>query len=624
MKRALMIFMAILLVVSLSGVASKIPNPNTVIELTTGTVPTLDPSWCYDTRSGEIIFQTYDNLIQYDGTSITRFLPMLSTNVPNEKDGTILDNGKTYVFHIRQGVYFHNGDILTPQDVVYSLERTVIFDRAGGPQWMLDEPLLPKINGAYVDDIKDWAVKLAGVNSWSDLFIKGTKTPKNDKYKQALIDAFKLLDRDFEIKGNDVIIHLPHVYPPFLFIIAHGANWSAIMDKKWAIEHKAWPGTAATWWLYNNPTREEDPLYSVENGTGPFIVDHWIKGREVALKRFDKYWAGKAKILHVIIKEVNEFTTRKLMLARGDADMISVPDQFLQQVESIPGVKIFKNLPALHMDALIMNFNVQGKKNPYIGSGKLDGNGIPPNFFSDINVRKAFSYMFPYQKFIKEAAMGYGIQPNGPIPKGMLGYNPDGPKYKFDLVKATEYFKKAFGGKLWKTGFKMTIGYISGEEPIAEEMLAYYAKEINPKFDIKYQGFLWASFLPAFEEGKLPMYFAGWVADYPGPNDFVQPFLGSNGAYSGSSGKNFKELAVEKFDPLINKAMEETNPEKRAQYYYELQKICYEEAINIWDLQPLGVHVQRSWIHGWYYNPMRPGFPPSNSADFFRIWKGYE
>ena len=32
--------------------------------------------------------------------------------------------------------------------------------------------------------------------------------------------------------------------------------------------------------------------------------------------------------------------------------------------------------------------------NPNIGSGKLDGNGIPPDFFADINVRKAFLHAF--------------------------------------------------------------------------------------------------------------------------------------------------------------------------------------------------------------------------------------
>ncbi len=239
MKKVGVIVMVALLVGAIIGMAQSVPHPNTMVVETIGTISTLDPAWCYDDASGEAIWQVYDNLIQYDGPSVNKFLPMLSTNVPSVKDGTILDNGKTYIFHIRKGVYFHNGDVLTPEDVVYSFERSLIFDRSGGPTWMLAEPMLPMINGAYVDSIEQWAVKLAGVKSYKDLFVEGTRTPKNAKYKQALIDTFKLVSKVFEIKGDDVIIHLPHPYPPILSILAHGANWSSIIDKKWAIAHGA-------------------------------------------------------------------------------------------------------------------------------------------------------------------------------------------------------------------------------------------------------------------------------------------------------------------------------------------------------------------------------------------------
>src|SRR5512140_1124350 len=45
-------------------------------------------------------------------------------------------------------------------------------------------------------------------------------------------------------------------------------------------------------------------------------------------------------------------------------------------------------------------------QNPYIGSGKLDGNGIPPDFFTDVNVRKGFSYSFDWDTFITDVYKG--------------------------------------------------------------------------------------------------------------------------------------------------------------------------------------------------------------------------
>ena len=614
MKRILVFFFLFATVAVMIGIAT---NLNTIVEESIGSVPTLDPAWSYDTTSGEVLYQIYDNLIQYNKESLTKFLPMLSTNVPSVKDGTILDNGKTYVFHIRKGVHFHNGDLLTPQDVVYSFERTVIFDRAGGPSWMLTEALMPKINGSYVDSITSWAAKFAGVKSYKDLFIPGTKTPKNEKYKQALINAFNLLNKDFEIKGNTVIITLPHVYPPFMVIIAHSRRGSSILDKKWAAAHGAWPGTANTWWKYHNPTREKDPLYSIENGSGPFMLERWTKGREIVLKRFDDYWAGPAKVKYVIIKRVQEFTTRKLDLVRGNADMIYVPMQFLPQVEKIPGIKVYF-YPTLEINAIHMTWNVQSKGNPFVGSGKLDGKGIPSDFFANRDVRLGFEYLFVYFVYIKQAWYGKAITPNGAIAKGLIGYNSKAPiAYHQDLAKAAYYFKKAYNGELWKKGFVFSAVYNTGntQRRTALEIISYYARKLNPKFKIRVVGELWATFLSDFEAQRLPMFIIGWVSDYPDPYDLAWAYYSSTGAFGVPMGSTFVKWARENIDPLLNESMATINPQKRQKIYERLNVIAHNNALYIFTTQPDGLQVMSSDIHGWFYNSVRPG------QDFYPLWK---
>ncbi len=583
---------------------AQAPNPNTVIVEDEREVSTLDPAFAYDTGSGQIISNVYDCLIQYDGTSLTKYMPMLSTNVPSAKDGTILDNGTTYIFNIRQGVSFQNGNLLTPQDVVYSLERIVLLDRAGGPSWMLSEPLLPEIDGSYVDSITQWAVKLAGVNSWDDLFVTGTKNPKNDKYKQALIDAFNLLAKDFEIKGNTVIMHLPHPYPPILDILTYGAFWSSIINQKWAADHNAWPGTADTWWYYQNPTRAEDPLYSITNGTGPFELNELSPGRQVILSRFDNYWGGPAKIQYAVIKTVNSFTTRELDLVRGNADIISVPPSFLSEVENLKGVNVETQYPVLGIYNFFFTFNlpVQDK---YIYSGKMDGNGIPPDFFSNLDVRKAFEYLFPYDEYIKDVWHSDGLQPNGPIPKGILGYSNNTPKYTFDLAKATEYFKKAYDGQLWNTGFKFAIVYNVSDDTMqmACQALSNYARKLNPKFQIVPIGELWASLLDDQVAGVLPMYTLDWFADYAGAYDFVFPYLQSNGIYGASLGQNFIDLAKKEFDPLIGQAMQTADPAQQLKIYEQISNLSYQYAAMLWLIQPVSKIIYRDWLKGLYpYN----------------------
>src|SRR3989442_14228962 len=104
-----------------------------------------------------------------------------------------------------------------------------------------------------------------------------------------------------------------------------------------------------------------------------------------------------------------------------------------------------------------MNLNSSAEGNPDVGSGKLDGNGVPPNFFSDIHVRRAFAYLFDRQAFIDQARRGKGRLANGPIPYGMLGYNPRGKWYEGSKAKAVAESKEAWGGKVWNNGLKFPV-----------------------------------------------------------------------------------------------------------------------------------------------------------------------
>jgi peptide/nickel transport system substrate-binding protein len=612
-KLAVVLLVVFLLAVSLTAIASTV-----VVERIEG-INTLDSDWCYDTSSGEVIWQVYENLLRYNGKV---FVPKLSTNVPSLKDGTILDNGKTYVFHIRQNVKFHNGDILTPEDVVYSLERSIIFSRSGGPSWMLAEPIFPKINGSYVDTIEQWAAKLGGVKSYSDLFVEGTRTPKNEKYKQALIDAFNLVSKAFEIKGNDVIIHLPHLYPPFLSAI-DTVYGGVIFDKNWAIKQGAWDGKANDWWKYHNPTREKDPLYSVTNGTGPFMLDRWSKGREIVLKRFDEYWGGPAKIEYAIIKFVKEFTTRKLDLMRGNADIIYAPSQYLKQLENLPSVKVLKGYPALRIIALYFTQSINPQGNSFIGSGKLDGNGIPPDFFANKDVRMGFEYLFPHKAYIDSIWYGQAVTPNGALPSVVLGYDPKvPPTYHQDLEKAAEYFKKAYNGELWKKGFKFTVVYNTGNDQrrVACEMLKSYARKINPKFKIEIKNELWSSFLNDMVAEKMPMYTSGWGGAVADPYYFAQPFYASSGTLGAFLGKAYVEWAKKNMDSLVNESMKTLDSKKRAEIYRELNVKAYNNALYIWLAQPLIFEIQRDSIKGWTFNPTRPGGAAAG-IDFYELSK---
>ncbi len=610
MKKLLVISVLVaVLVLSSIAFAEAVKNPTTITEVTIGDADTFDPAYSYDTASGEVIQNMYDNLIMYKGTSITEFAPMISTKVPSVANGLIKDNGKTFIFPIRKGVKFHDGTILTPQDVVYSFVRSILADPAGGPIWMFTQNILG------TDSLEQYVTQKLGVNSYSDLFDKNGN-PKS-QYVKGLEGIVADVESHIYVDGDNVVFKLVRPYKPWLSIVSHFASWGAIVEEKKVIELGGWDGKADGWWKWHNRKKEDMALYQHEAGSGPYMLDKWDRAsKTIVLKAFNDYWMGKPRIQTAIIKGVDEYNTRLLMLKQGDADFAYIPRQYINQVEGMPGISITKGLPSLADLAIDFAWEVNSEGNDLIGSGKLDGNGIPPNFFSDIHVRKGFMYAFPYDMYIQKVWLGQAIRNPGCIVKGLLGYNQNVPVYNFNIAKARAEFKQAWNGEVWKKGFKFTIVYNTGNtaRENAAKMISMYVRMINPKFKVEVRGVQWPQFLDMLKRSTIPVFLLGWAADYPDPDDFAFPYMASTGYYPGRFGKPFIEWAKKYADPIIKEAAMELDNTKRAELYTKLQQMNYDYAIGMY-FQSTGVHVQRSWVHGWIYNPMR------NGLNFFDLWK---
>ncbi|MFC1680025.1 ABC transporter substrate-binding protein [Elusimicrobiota bacterium] len=408
-----------------TSVRSK--DKGTYIHAAISDIDSIDPSWAYDSASHNITSNIYEPLVDYRGSSISELEPRIAETVPTRDNGLISPDGRTYTFPIRKGVKFHEGGELTPEDVRYSLMRFMLLDRSGGPSSLLLEPV-------------------TGIAS------------TRDKQGNVIEGLFDKVAQAIRVEGDHVVLTLHKPFSPILTVLA---AWAYVVPKDWCVEHGAWDGTKDTWKRHNNPEKTASYLHDKSNGTGPFTLERWDKqNKEVLLKRFDGYWKGKAKLKRAIIRGVNEFQTRKLMLAAGDAD--SIYSDYMQQplLQNIEGVEILDDLPRIDVNPavfFVLKINTGG--NPYVGSGKLDGKGIPANFFADLNLRKAFAHSLDYEGFIRDVNRNKGSRANSFIPKALFGHNPDQPWYDYDLEKAEAYFKKAHGGRVWKNGFKFTFAY---------------------------------------------------------------------------------------------------------------------------------------------------------------------
>ena len=562
-------------------ISIPLKNPGDFIQQSIGDIDSFDPAWGYDNASGEQVDYIYETLVKYNKESTTEFVYVLATEEQIVSTTQIK-------FKIRTGVKFQNGNDLTPSDVEYSFERAMIQDRGGGPAWMFNVPLL-----GYSRTRSAGAVR-------PGIF---------DKIKNAV-----------EVDGDWVVFNFAIEYPMLQWKQILTQSWGSILDKEWCVANGEWDGTAdlgtgnaTAWTKYNNPTKQTTYLYDKANGTGPWKLDAWEHGEYVRLVKSDNYWGTPVFFNKVIYQIVDEWTSRKLALLNGDADFVYVPRLYIDELAGITDLNAIKDLPELSNDCLFFNLSIDPTSD-LIGSGELDGKGIPVDFFTDVDVRKGFCYAFDYDVYLEDVMKGEGTMLGSPIVSPLAGYDPNGKKYTLDLAKAEEHLKAAWGGQVWEKGFTFTMVYNSGNIPrkTACEILAENLFGINEKFLVSILPMQWPTILDSIfyvgatdeVKGPLPLFQIGWIADYPDADNFVTPFMHSYGDFSYYQAYGNAEL-----DAKIETARYMNASPARDAAYKELADIYYNDAPGIMLVQPLGRRFFTKYIKGFYFNPTIPGQP---------------
>jgi ABC-type transport system substrate-binding protein len=250
----------------------------------------------------------------------------------------------------------------------------------------------------------------------------------------------------------------------------------------------------------------------------------------------------------------------------------------------------------------------------YIGDGEL-GDGIPVDFFTDEHVRKAFCLAFDYDTYIADALSGQGVQRGSPVVEGLYGYYAGTPMYEYDVDAAVDEMKLAWGGDAWDLGFKFTLLYNAGNLPrktacelVSEAWagIGYDDPEIadGEHFQISIQALAWPTILgKIFGTRDMPMFQIGWLPDYPHADNFLYPFMHSNGVFS-----YFQGYGDATTDAAITAAFEEPPGASQDAMYADLQTQYYNDAPGIVLAQPIARRYFTQHIDGFYYNPVESSY----------------
>ena len=577
-------------------IAADPANTTAFVNAQIGEPDYLDPAVDYETAGGEVIQNVYETLVWYDRESVIDLVPMLATSVPTIDNGGISEDGMNYTFNIREGVTFHDGTALTAEDVTYSIQRVLRIHDPNGPSWMLEQIMTNYLSfyiggdlQTYIDDNAppQWILDAIGETDPAYILTEDDLT--------AVAESAIT-----EVDSMTVNFRLTRPYPAFIKICAYTVM--SIVSKDFV---------EANGGIANG--EQNDFMDANTCGTGPYEFVEWDFGTQIRMTRFAGYWGAAPALEDVYLLTASDEETRMSMLENGTADTALVSIEFESRFDG-SDYEVIKGLATFDMTFTGFNMNINTTQ------AALYGGNVPSDFFQDKNMRLAFVHMLDYDTFITNVLMGNAILPNGVIPKGMFGYDETIPTYEYDLATAADYLKQTIntdtGNSWWVDGFDMALFYNAGNT-YRETVCMYLRDALNELTDMAaaeggsavfsatVNTLDWPSYLAnlRMSPSPFPMFYLGWAPDYADPDDYTTPFLDSvYGSYPHTTG-----YANASIDLLVRAAAVELDETLRAEMYSDMSMLVYEDAPYMWLWQGSQFHVERSWVEGYYYNPMYSG-----------------
>ncbi|MCD6275524.1 MAG: ABC transporter substrate-binding protein [Thermoplasmata archaeon] len=455
--------------------------------------------------------------------------------------------GKVWTFHLRKNVTFSNGHPFNAEAVKYSFDRVLIMSSPQtGVSWILSQFM-------YTYN--------ATTGKWN--------SPDGES-------SVRIID-DYTVQFK-----LREAYGGFLPSIAFTV--ASIVDPKVVEAHGG-----------VKPNQDNDWMSQNMVGTGPYKLVEWKHNAYIKLEYNPNYWGGweGKHFKYIMIKNIPEVATREQELLKGDADMAYIPVNHLNDVKGQEGIVVDEGGLTYNVDMIEMNCRptYQNKTNPL--HSKL--------------VRQAISYAIDYDTILENIYMGYAIQLQGPIPKGMPGHDDNLFMYHQDLDKAKQLLKQAG----YENGFSVTLIYNQGNDVRAH--IAQIVKENLAQIGIsvEIQELAWPTLLDKMDRGDYSMIIVGWAPDYNDPDDYAFPFLASYEIGGDTYRTGWHNDTVDK---LLMEAKYEVDQDKRAQLYKKVQEIAMEDPSFIYLAQWKHVAVYRAWLKGYYYNPVM-------QLDFYHLYK---
>lgn len=430
------------------------------------------------------------------------------------------EQGKSIEFTLRKGATFDSGNPVRPEDVIFTFKRVILLKKS--PSSILGQL-------GWTAENFDQMVRKTGPDTvsvaWSGEF------------------------------GATYVLNVL------------GARPGNIVDEKLVMQNEK-GGDLGNQWLKTNSA-----------GTGPYKLKLY-KPKEVLLLEANKRAADAPKTPNVLIKNVTEPATQRLLIESGDADIVRDlgPDQ-IDALKSRSDVRV-EDIPSAAVHFLALNQKSEKLRNPAVW--------------------EAMRYLVDYDGISTQLLKGKMRVHQGFLPVGFAGALTTTP-YKLDTERAKSILSKAGVNNL-----EIELDVINS--PMFMDMAqSVQASMAKAGVKVTLQPGTGAQVITRYRARKHDAILLYWAPDFFDPHSNAKAFAynvdNSDAAYQATTTWR-NGWAVPEMSVRTMAALKETAPAKRAAMYNDLQKEIQAKSPIIMTFQEQNRIALRANVKGYIQGPM--------------------
>jgi ABC-type transport system substrate-binding protein len=579
-------------------------------------VKSIDPATCGDTTSSSIQGNFYEGLYTYHYLKRPlEVVPQLAAGLPE-----ISEDGLTFTIPLKKGVRYARNPCFgyDPEDpnnpekwgtrTVRAEDFVLAFKR------IADYHVTTKLSLAFIQD------KIVGLERYR---LKTREYHRGDfsRYRKLELPGVEAVDE------HTLRLTLTKRFPQLLYVLAmhvYAPIPREVIDYHLARREGGEP-------IPLNRRTPEIIRREAAVGTGPYILQRWVKGGEIRLVRNPDFRE------QTYPAEGTEQDEAEGLLEDAGKPVPFVDERRLTFVEETnPAWMLFEHnrrdtagIPREQFDSVIevgelsdeyKERGIRLLKSPYPAIYWMAFNMDDPVVGKSKSLRQALCLAFNVEDYIKLLLNGRGRRAVNTIPSTFKGHEEAGasPYAKFDLeaarAKVAQARKELQAAGVIQPGEDIPpLTLDLGSRGSYAQRQGIFAKSQFKKIGIELEYTLndWPVLQQKVHNKQCQLYSMGWHADYPDAENFLQLYYSPNIG----RGTNNTNYSNKEFDRLFKKASVLMDEEDRIPLYAEMIQILNEDCPVMLQFEPISYTLVHPWVHNLKPHPIGYGFGKYHRLD---------